>query len=124
MNPIQSRSNGLAAHCLTSSVFECRRRIREIYALPLDHRVGLGIERLAVIRRASWNGFWRSNAVELEPQWIGRFTVQIAAPSRSKIEEYAQFTAGRRWPSALTSFGTRELPTYIHLIQHHDVGTS
>jgi trehalose 6-phosphate synthase len=106
------------------SVFECRKRIREIYALPLDHVVGLGIERLDYTKGILERFLAVERLLELEPEWIGRFSfVQIAAPSRSKIEEYAQF---RQQVENLAErinkrFG-REGYQPIHLlIRHHDV---
>ncbi len=106
------------------SVAECRRRIREIYALPADHRVALGIERLDYTKGILERFLAAERLLELEPQWIGRFTfVQIAAPSRSKIEEYAQF---KQQVLALADrinarFGTETYRPIHLLIQHHDV---
>jgi trehalose 6-phosphate synthase len=106
------------------SVAECRRRIREIYQLPTDHRVGLGIERLDYTKGILERFLWVERLLELEPQWIGRFSfVQIAAPSRSKIEEYAQF---RQQVEALAErinkrFGTDGYQPIHLLIRHHEV---
>jgi trehalose 6-phosphate synthase len=106
------------------SVFECRKRIREIYALPLDHVVGLGIERLDYTKGILERFLAVERLLELEPQWIGRFSfVQIAAPSRSKIEEYAQF---RQQVENLAErinarFGREGYQPIQLLIRHHDV---
>jgi len=106
------------------SVVECRRRMREIYALPPDHRVGLGVERLDYTKGILERFLAVERLLELEPQWIGRFTfVQIAAPSRSKIEEYAQF---KQQVLALAErinarFGTEGYRPIHLLIRHHDV---
>ncbi len=106
------------------SVVECRKRIREIYKLPLDHTVGLGIERLDYTKGILERFLAVERLLELQPEWIGRFSfVQIAAPSRSKIEEYAQF---RQQVENLAErinkrFG-REGYLPIHLVvRHHDV---
>ncbi|HTL60068.1 MAG TPA: trehalose-6-phosphate synthase [Nitrospira sp.] len=107
------------------SVIECRRRIHEIYALPADHRVALGIERLDYTKGILERFLAVERLLELEPQWIGRFTfVQIAAPSRSKIEEYAQF---KQQVLALAErinarFGTEGYRPIHLLVQHHGVG--
>lgn len=106
------------------SVVECRRRMREIYALPPDHRVGLGVERLDYTKGILERFLAVERLLELEPQWIGRFTfVQIAAPSRAKIEEYAQF---KQQVLALAErinarFGSEEYRPIHLLIRHHDV---
>jgi trehalose 6-phosphate synthase len=62
--------------------------------------------------------------LELEQQWIGRFSfVQIAAPSRSKIDEYQRFSQqvtalAERINLRFTREGYQ--PIYLR-IQHHDV---
>ena len=107
------------------SVAECRRRVREIYALSSDHHVALGIERLDYTKGLLERFLAVERLLELEPQWIGRLTfVQIAAPSRSKIEEYAQF---RQQVVALAErinarFGTEGYRPIHLVIQHHNVG--
>ncbi len=106
------------------SVFECRKRVREIYKFPSDHRVGLGIERLDYTKGILERFLAVERLLELEPQWIGRFSfVQIAAPSRSKIEEYAQF---KQQVLALaerinTRFGAEGYSPIHLLIRHHEV---
>ncbi len=106
------------------SVFECRKRVREIYKFPSDHRVGLGMERLDYTKGILERFLAVERLLELEPQWIGKFSfVQIAAPSRSKIEEYAQF---KQQVLALaerinTRFGADGYTPIHLLIRHHDV---
>ena len=86
--------------------------------------MALGIERLDYTKGILERFLAVERLLELEPQWIGRLTfVQIAAPSRSKIEEYALF---RQQVVALAErinarFGTEGYRP-IHLeIQHHNV---
>jgi trehalose-6-phosphate synthase len=106
------------------SVFECRKRVREIYKFPSDHRVGLGMERLDYTKGILERFLAVERLLELEPQWIGKFSfVQIAAPSRSKIEEYAQF---KQQVLALaerinTRFGADGYTPIHLLIRHHEV---
>jgi trehalose 6-phosphate synthase len=98
--------------------------MREIYALPSDQRVGLGVERLDYTKGILERFLAVERLLELEPQWIGRFTfIQIAAPSRSKIEEYAQF---KQQVLSLAErinnrFGTESYRPIHLLIRHHDV---
>ncbi|MDH4115416.1 MAG: trehalose-6-phosphate synthase, partial [Burkholderiaceae bacterium] len=59
---------------------------------------------------------------ELYPQWIGRFTfIQIAAPSRSSLEEYQRFEAQVRAAAARINarFGEAGYEPVRLLIEHH-----
>jgi trehalose 6-phosphate synthase len=72
---------------------ECRTHIRAINGLPHAHRVGVGVERLDYTKGILERFLAVERLLELQPEWIGRFSfLQIAAPSRSKIDEYRQFT--------------------------------
>lgn len=74
------------------SVPTCRTHIRAINGLPHTHRVGVGIERLDYTKGILERFLAVERLLELQPEWIGRFSfLQIAAPSRSKIDEYQQF---------------------------------
>ncbi len=74
-------------------VSECRTRIRALNTLPHTHRIGVGIERLDYTKGILERFLAVERLLELQPEWIGRFSfLQIAAPSRSKIDEYRQFT--------------------------------
>jgi trehalose 6-phosphate synthase len=74
--------------------------------------------------RASSSASWRSSACfELEPRWIGQFLfLQVAAPSRSSIDEYQNLDARVR---ALASeinerFGRPGYTPIVLKIEHHD----
>ena len=103
----------------------CRERIRARYSLSPDHRVGVGVERLDYTKGILERFLAVERLLELEPQWIGRFSfVQIAAPSRSKIDEYQRFAQqvtalAERINLRFTREGYQ--PIYLR-IQHHDVG--
>jgi len=72
---------------------ECRAHIRTINALPQAHRVGVGVERLDYTKGILERFLAVERLLELQPEWIGEFSfIQIAAPSRTKIEEYQQLT--------------------------------
>lgn len=102
----------------------CRERIRARYSLLPDHRVGVGVERLDYTKGILERFLAVERLLELEPQWIGRFSfVQIAAPSRSKIDEYQRFSQqvtalAERINLRFTREGYQ--PIYLR-IQHHDV---
>ncbi|MDF0673958.1 MAG: trehalose-6-phosphate synthase [Nitrospira sp.] len=75
------------------SVPECRIKLRETYGMPPDRLVGLGVERLDYTKGILERFMAVERLLELQPEWIGKFTfVQIAAPSRSTIEQYHHFT--------------------------------
>ncbi|TKS59489.1 MAG: alpha,alpha-trehalose-phosphate synthase [Nitrospira sp.] len=74
-------------------VSTCRTRIRAINGLPHTHRVGVGVERMDYTKGILERFLAVERLLELQPEWIGTFSfLQIAAPSRSKIDEYQQFT--------------------------------
>ncbi len=75
-----------------ASVADCRHAVFERLGLDANHRLALGVDRFDYTKGI----IERMNAVErlLEkhPEWIGKFTfVQIAAPSRSALDEYRLF---------------------------------
>ena len=106
-----------------SSVPEARRVVRERLGLPQDVTLAVGIDRFDYTKGI----LERLNAVErlLEkhPEWIDRFVfVQVAAPTRSALEEYRTFQerVERLTLRINDRFGR---PGYqpVHLLaQHHD----
>lgn len=102
---------------------DCRRRVIERLGLPPNVCLAVGVDRYDYTKGI----LERLNAVErlLEkwPDWVGRFVfLQVAAPSRSALDEYRNF---QERVSALTArindrFGR---PGYqpVHLLaQHHE----
>jgi trehalose-6-phosphate synthase len=72
---------------------ECRTRLRESYGMPPDRLIGLGVERLDYTKGILERFMAVERLLELQPEWIGKFTfLQIAAPSRARIEQYQHFT--------------------------------
>ena len=106
-----------------SSVPDARRIVRERLGLPQDMKLAVGIDRFDYTKGI----LERLNAVErlLEkhPEWIERFVfVQVAAPTRSALEEYRAFQerVERLTLRINERFGK---PGYqpVHLLaQHHD----
>ena len=71
------------------SVSECRAQICANYGLPSSHRIGVGVERLDYTKGILERFLAVERLLELQPEWIGTFSfLQLAAPSRSKIDEY------------------------------------
>ncbi|MCG7393514.1 trehalose-6-phosphate synthase [Microvirga sp. ACRRW] len=72
-------------------VEECRRAVRERLGLPLDMRIGVGIERFDYTKGI----LDRMQAIDAllteNPDWKGNFSfIQVAAPTRSKLANYRQ----------------------------------
>jgi trehalose 6-phosphate synthase len=112
-----------AALAGASSVADARRMVRERLDLPANHRLGIGIDRLDYTKGI----LERLNAVarllELEPQWIGRFTfIQIAAPSRATIDHYRDY--GERVRSLAAEINGRypqaAYPPIALIVEHHE----
>lgn len=102
---------------------ECRIQLREAYGMPPDRFVGLGVERLDYTKGILERFMAVERLLELQPEWIGKFTfVQIAAPSRSMIEQYHHFTSQ---VSAMAErinkrFGRDGYDPICLRIQHHE----
>ena len=116
------------APSLQKSVDDCRSEVRERLGLPPAQLLGLGVDRLDYTKGILERFSAVETMLERHPEMAGRFTfVQIAAPSRSALEEYQNFearvraealrinrrfarlTAGRPGPDAIAL-----------LIEHHD----
>jgi trehalose 6-phosphate synthase len=81
-----------AAELLARPVDSCRAMIRERHALPPDHRVAVGVDRLDYTKGIEERFRAVERLLEMHPAWVGRFTfVQIAAPTRSTIEQYRDY---------------------------------
>jgi trehalose 6-phosphate synthase len=73
-------------------VDETRTKVREQYGLPADALLGIGVDRFDYTKGILEKFAAVERLLELHPEWIGRFTfLQIAAPTRSKIEQYRRF---------------------------------
>ncbi len=105
------------------SVPDARRDVRERLGLPQDHRLGVGVDRLDYTKGI----IERLNAVarllELEPEWIGRFTfVQIAAPTRATIDDYRDYAARVQSFAAEINerYARAKHPPIVLLAEHHE----
>jgi alpha,alpha-trehalose-phosphate synthase [UDP-forming] len=101
---------------------ECRTAVRARLGVSDDHVVGLGVDRLDYTKGIVERLLAVERLFELHPQWIGRFTfVQIAAPSRSSLDEYQRFEAQVRATAAQINsrFGESGYEPVRLLIEHH-----
>lgn len=76
------------------SVTACREEARRELGMPSTHLVGIGVDRLDYTKGILERFRAVEKLFELHPEMIGSFTfIQIAAPSRSALEEYQSFDA-------------------------------
>jgi trehalose 6-phosphate synthase len=85
--------------------------------------VGVGVERLDYTKGILERFLAVERLLELQPEWVGGFSfIQIAAPSRSKIDQYQQLT---QQVIALAErinkrFGREGYCPIVLKIEHHD----
>ena len=105
------------------SVDACRAIVRARHGLPAEHALGVGVERMDYTKGLEERFRAVERMFELRPEWIGRFTfVQIAAPTRTSIEQYPTYEQRVR---ALVErinarFANRRAPAIVLLVAHHD----
>jgi trehalose 6-phosphate synthase len=112
-----------AALQLQAPVAECRRRVRERLGAAPDVRLGVGVDRLDYTKGILERFAAIERLLELEPRWVGQFSfVQVAAPSRSSIDEYQHLDERVRSLAARINerFGGPGYQPIILKIEHHD----
>lgn len=101
-----------------------RAEIRARYGLPIEHRMGIGVDRMDYTKGIVERFMAVERLLDLHPEWIGRFTlVQIAAPSRSSLDEYRHFEQRVREQAQRINarFAREGAPPPIHLlVEQHD----
>ena len=76
------------------SIPACREKVRQELSLPPEHLLALGVDRLDYTKGIIERFQAVERLLELHPSLIGRFSmVQIAAPSRSSLDEYQNLEA-------------------------------
>ncbi len=104
-------------------VAECRAEIRRQLGLDPGVKLGIGVDRLDYTKGILERFAAIERLFELEPAWVGRFAfMQIAAPSRSSIEEYQSLEARVRAAARRinTRFGAPGYEPIALRIEHHD----
>lgn len=104
-------------------VDECRSHIRKINGFSQDRLLGIGIDRLDYTKGILERFLAVERLFELEPKWIGKFSfVQIAAPSRSSIEQYQHFESDVRSLAAKINrrFGKDGYEPICLKVEHHE----
>jgi trehalose 6-phosphate synthase len=112
-----------AALAIQPPVAECRKRVRDRLGLHPDVRLGVGVDRLDYTKGILERFAAIERLLELEPRWIGQFSfLQVAAPSRSSIDEYQNLDARVRSLAARINerFGRAGCLPIVLKIEHHD----
>src|SRR5204862_6253981 len=79
---------------LGKPVERCRLDVRQRHGLPAEQAVGIGVDRLDYTKGIEERLRAVERLLEMEPHWVGRFTfIQIAAPTRNRIEQYQEYEA-------------------------------
>src|SRR4051812_40392209 len=104
-------------------VEECRKRVRESLNIEQHIKLGVGVDRLDYTKGILERFMAIERLLELEPRWIGRFSfLQVAAPSRSSIDEYQNLDARVRALAERINarFGSDKYLPIVLRIEHHD----
>src|SRR5262249_56122407 len=87
-----------------------------------DTVIGIGVDRLDYTKGILERFLAVERLLEIDPLWIGKFVfVQIAAPSRSSIDEYQNFEARVRAQARRINekfAGRGRAPSLLNLARH------
>ncbi len=103
-------------------VAECRELVRERFGMAPELRFGIGVDRLDYTKGILERFMAVERLFELEPHWIGRYSfVQVAAPSRSSLDEYQNLeTRVRELAQRINErYGRPGYQPIVLLIEHH-----
>lgn len=101
----------------------CRTALRAELNVPATHRLALGVDRLDYTKGIVERLQAVERMLELHPELIGRFSLlQIAAPSRSSLQEYQSLEARVRMLAHHINqrFVNPVAPPVMLRIEHHD----
>jgi trehalose 6-phosphate synthase len=104
------------------TIAESRAQIRQSLGLPTDHLLGIGVDRLDYTKGIIERFQAVERLLELEPSLVGRFSfIQIAAPTRSSLEEYQEFEARVRHLAERINerFSRGNVAPIILKVEHH-----
>ncbi|MCI0651610.1 MAG: trehalose-6-phosphate synthase [Planctomycetes bacterium] len=105
------------------SVETARTAIRARNGMHDDLCVGVGVDRLDYTKGIIERFLAIERLLELEPSWVGKFAfVQIAAPSRTKIDQYQRFEVEVRALAERINerFGVDGYVPIRLLVEHHE----
>ncbi|RTL52936.1 MAG: trehalose-6-phosphate synthase [Rhodocyclaceae bacterium] len=106
-------------------VAEPRQRIRQQLGLDDEDKLLLGVDRLDYTKGIIERFEAVERLLEKRPEWVGRLCLlQIAAPSRSLLDEYQGFESRVRATAARINerFGDARIPPILLRIEQHSHG--
>jgi len=105
-------------------VATCREDVRRRHDLPASHGVAVGVDRLDYTKGIEERLRAVERLLEIRPEWVGKFTlIQIAAPTRNRIEQYQQYDARVRALAARINerfAGGGGPPPILLKVEHHE----
>lgn len=110
-------------HPVPLDVVQCRRELREELNVPPLHRLALGVDRLDYTKGIVERLQAVDRLLEKHPELIGKFSLlQIAAPSRSSLDEYQSLEARvRKLALAINSrYKNSSAPPVLLRVEHFD----
>ena len=113
----------LTSKTMEKPVAQCRADVRAKNGLAPDTVIGIGVDRLDYTKGILERFLAVERLLEIDPLWIGKFVfVQIAAPSRSSIDEYQNFDAQVRAQARRINerFAGKGRAPILLRIEHHD----
>jgi len=105
------------------AVDDCRRDVFAAHGLAPEHRLAVGVDRFDYTKGIIERLHAVERMLEKYPHWVGRFTfIQVAAPSRSALDEYRFFQERVQHLTARinTRFGSSHYQPVHLLAQHHE----
>ena len=105
------------------SVSDCRHAVRTRLGLPDGHKLAVGVDRFDYTKGILERIHALERLLEKQPQWIGQLSLlQVAAPSRSELEEYQAFQLRIHQVTdrVNTRFGYAGYQVVYLLDKHHD----
>ncbi|HSW27624.1 MAG TPA: trehalose-6-phosphate synthase [Burkholderiaceae bacterium] len=104
-------------------VAECRRRVFERLQLPADTCLAVGVDRFDYTKGILERLRAVESLLEKHPEWRGRFVlVQVAAPTRSELDEYRSLRERIQRVSDRINqrFGSEHYQPVHLLVEHHE----
>jgi trehalose 6-phosphate synthase len=104
-------------------VAECRRRVFERLHLPADTCLAVGVDRFDYTKGILERLRAVESLLEKRPEWRGRFVfVQVAAPTRSELDEYRSLRERIQRVSDRINqrFGAKHYQPVHLLVEHHE----
>ena len=105
------------------SIEKCRAEVCKTFEIPSDHKIGLGVDRQDYTKGILERFRAVEKLLELHPEMVARFTfIQIAAPTRSVLDDYQAFEAHvRNLATRINQRFSNATWQPIHLkVEHHE----